>query len=304
MGCRSVLRSTPGRVALALAVSFAVVAAFARRASLPTTAPTISSPALESRRQSLLSRALRVAWVGLLLPTIPTGLFGSQDSFTNFSMTFFWIVFVLGVTYAVALVGDFYAIANPWRALREAVERLRPGAFAGRIVAPRKWGDWPALLLYIGCICVELFAHSTPQFLGAALLVYTAINFLGAALLGKETWFRHGEFFAVFRHWIGAIAPLARALSAAARRVRLRTPFVGLLNERVLHTSGVHKNDTVSLSVTSDEADELHLHGHDLHARLVPGQAARLEFVARRTGRFTLELHRAGLELGAVEIYP
>ena len=38
--------------------------------------------------------------------------------------------------------------------------------------------------------------------------------------------------------------------------------------------------------------------------RLVPGQAARLEFVAQRTGRFTLELHRAGLELGAVEIYP
>ena len=35
--------------ALALAVSFAVLAAFASRTSLPTTAPTISSLALESR---------------------------------------------------------------------------------------------------------------------------------------------------------------------------------------------------------------------------------------------------------------
>lgn len=66
----------------------------------------------------------------------------------------------------------------------------------------------------------------------------------------------------------------------------------------------VHKNETVVLSVTSDQADELHLHGYDLHAKLAPGQAANLQFVAKRTGRFTYELHRSGLELGAIEIYP
>ena len=229
--------------ALALVVSFVILAVGAA-SSLKVTHPAealITIPADTPARRSLFGRALQAVSVLLLVLTIATGLFGSQDSFTNFSMTFFWIVFVLGVTYAVALLGDFYALANPWRALCDSVEALWPGVFAGRITGSSGWGDWPALLLYIGFICVELFAHSTPQFLAAALLVYTAINVLGAALVGKEAWFRHGEFFAVFLRWIGTMAPIARTTLAEGGRpvVRVRAPFVGLLAARVTHTSGV-----------------------------------------------------------------
>ena len=64
------------------------------------------------------------------------------------------------------------------------------------------------------------------------------------------------------------------------------------------------RDDEVTLNVLSDRADELHLHGYDLHLTLQPNQTATLKFVARRTGRFSFELHKDGVELGVLEIYP
>jgi hypothetical protein len=64
------------------------------------------------------------------------------------------------------------------------------------------------------------------------------------------------------------------------------------------------RNDAVQLVVRSDKADELHLHGYNLHADLLPNKPATLKFVASRTGRFSAELHGSGVELGVLEIYP
>ena len=64
------------------------------------------------------------------------------------------------------------------------------------------------------------------------------------------------------------------------------------------------KGDLIMLTVTSDVADELHLHGYDLHLRLLPDHPATLSFTAARTGRFSAELHKAGAKLTTLEIYP
>jgi FtsP/CotA-like multicopper oxidase with cupredoxin domain len=66
----------------------------------------------------------------------------------------------------------------------------------------------------------------------------------------------------------------------------------------------VREGDRVRLELTTDTADELHVHGYDLHLNTHPGEMVSLNFVAKRTGRFGLELHRAELELGALEVYP
>ena len=58
------------------------------------------------------------------------------------------------------------------------------------------------------------------------------------------------------------------------------------------------------LELESDTADELHLHGYDLHLAARSGETAVLGFVAKRTGRFGFELHRGRQELGALEVYP
>jgi len=64
------------------------------------------------------------------------------------------------------------------------------------------------------------------------------------------------------------------------------------------------RNAAVVLTVVADTADELHVHGYNLQLKLLPNQAATLSFRAKHTGRFTFELHRAGTELGAFEVYP
>ncbi len=66
----------------------------------------------------------------------------------------------------------------------------------------------------------------------------------------------------------------------------------------------LERNDSVELTIVSDLADELHVHGYNLHAHLQPGKPATLNFTAKRTGRFGFELHKSGLELGVFEIYP
>lgn len=61
--------------------------------------------------------------------------------------------------------------------------------------------------------------------------------------------------------------------------------------------------DTVTLRVTSDVADSLHLHGYDLVADLAPGAPAELTFEATIPGVFELETHHhGGIVLAELEI--
>ena len=75
----------------------------------------------------------------------------------------------------------------------------------------------------------------------------------------------------------------------------------------------VEKGDAVKLTITSDAAGELHLHGYRLAAKLAPGQPATLAFTAYATGRYPLEWHggdaaaaapHRGPPLATLEVYP
>jgi hypothetical protein len=64
------------------------------------------------------------------------------------------------------------------------------------------------------------------------------------------------------------------------------------------------QGDRVTLSVTSDRQDSLHLHGYDLKLAVQPNVAASLSFVADRTGRFSFESHHFERDLAIIEVYP
>lgn len=66
----------------------------------------------------------------------------------------------------------------------------------------------------------------------------------------------------------------------------------------------VQKGDEITLRITADVADEFHLHGYNLHMQVTPDKTATLQFTAKLTGRFPFELHKSGLELGALEVFP
>ena len=59
---------------------------------------------------------------------------------------------------------------------------------------------------------------------------------------------------------------------------------------RVPVAAGSH----VTLVVTSDVADEVHVHGYDVEQELSPGQPAEIVLDATIPGVFEVELHEAG----------
>jgi hypothetical protein len=53
------------------------------------------------------------------------------------------------------------------------------------------------------------------------------------------------------------------------------------------------KGETVRIMVTSDAADEIHLHGYDVYREVAPGKPARFRFKADIEGIFEIESHEA-----------
>jgi heme/copper-type cytochrome/quinol oxidase subunit 2 len=103
---------------------------------------------------------------------------------------------------------------------------------------------------------------------------------------------------------LGAICP-----AAGAEPAPLSSHEFDIVVQQGKRISGpavlkVQQGDDVVLQVTTDTADELHLHGYNLLVKLLPNRAATLHFTAKLTGRFTYELHKSDLELGALEVYP
>lgn len=66
----------------------------------------------------------------------------------------------------------------------------------------------------------------------------------------------------------------------------------------------VGEGDRVTLRVTSDHPVELHLHGYDRELEAEPGETATLSFKATLTGRFEIEDHETGAELGTLVVRP
>jgi len=69
----------------------------------------------------------------------------------------------------------------------------------------------------------------------------------------------------------------------------------------------VAKDDPVTLTVTSDRAGHVEVHGYRKEVAVEPGKAATLSFKAERTGRFPIDLHAedgAHVEVTALEVMP
>jgi hypothetical protein len=108
-----------------------------------------------------------------------------------------------------------------------------------------------------------------------------------------------------------AAAPERADASAAqqpAAGVPLRQEFMLLVEGGKLvagpERMTVQQGTDVTLRITSDKADELHLHGYDRSVKLTAREPAVLAFLADRAGHFELELHDSHAELGAIEVQP
>lgn len=148
--------------------------------------------------------------VGLLIVVVWSGLAGTEAPDRNFSVTFVFVTFWLGLVLLSVLFGDVFRALNPWRAIaRVAGAGFR--AIAGQsppppLTYPERLGRWPAVVGLIAFLWLELIwgrsgfatAGLLPSDLAIATLIYSAITFIGMALFGVEKWTSRGETFSVY----------------------------------------------------------------------------------------------------------
>ena len=147
---------------------------------------------------------IKMASVFLLVAVIVTGLFGDQTPSANFAPSFVWIIWWVGMAYVAALIGNVWAIINPWKILFDWWEwiygKLGPGSQPTPAREyPEGWGMWPALVLFLAFAWLQdAFPRSAvPVLVAWMAIIYSAITFAGMAIFGKRQWLRNGEVFSV-----------------------------------------------------------------------------------------------------------
>ena len=170
-----------------------------------------------NRATAVAAAALGVLLLGIV---VYSGLQGTESPDRNFSVTFVFSTFWLGLVVLSSVFGDVFRAFNPWRAIARGVA----GVFtlvAGRpapppLRYPEHLGRWPAVAGIAGFAWFELvYALSgfqavglTPHSVAIATLVYTGWTFAGMALFGIDRWLARGEAFSVFFNMFSRLAPL------------------------------------------------------------------------------------------------
>ena len=202
---------------VAVAFSFAVIGLFFRGGS---------ASASYWRYDLFQHRALRLVLAGpVLLPfkllsvfllglVVVAGLAGDQTPTLNFAPVFVWIIWWVGMAFLAALVGNLWAVLNPWKALFEFAEALyrlfRPGrSLSLNVSYPTAWGIWPAVALFLCFSWLQdaFPQNSLPDRVAVMAIVYTVITLGGMAVFGKHCWLRHGEAFSVVFGFFAKFAP-------------------------------------------------------------------------------------------------
>jgi len=71
-----------------------------------------------------------------------------------------------------------------------------------------------------------------------------------------------------------------------------------------IKTITYNKGDTVDLTIKSDTADEIHIHGYDVHKDVKKGGSVHFTFPASIDGRFVIELENAGQQIASLQVEP
>ena len=123
----------------AVALSFVVIGIFMRGDAGDRSYPRLNL--LRWRIFRLLSHPttlllLKLASVGLFLLVVIGGLVGEQEPTDNLAPVLVWILWWVGLAYVSALIGNVWAIINPWKiiygwaewAIRRSHRRQRTGS--------------------------------------------------------------------------------------------------------------------------------------------------------------------------------
>ncbi|PPB82315.1 hypothetical protein LV82_00243 [Albidovulum inexpectatum] len=145
---------------------------------------------------------------GLFWVLVAVGLSGTPDPKENLLPLTVWTVIWVGMTLAVALLGNLWHDIDPWRApvglLRAALSRWLPQKGIGL----SRLEHWPAVLGYLSFAWFETvsLAPSDPAHLARVAASYYLLVLILAVLEGED-WPPRGEFLNAYFALVSRVAP-------------------------------------------------------------------------------------------------
>lgn len=173
-----------------------------------------------------LATAGRILAVLLLALLMAAGFLGSRENWDrNILPVAVWVWWWVGLAFVCALVGNLWAVIDPWA----TAGRWAIGDRAPRFMLPDGIGAWPAVAGFLVFAWAELVwpSNAMPMQLATAILAYSLLTWAAMALFGVAAWRRHGDVFAQVFGLLGRFAPLA----ARGDRLVLRPYGAGLQTE-------------------------------------------------------------------------
>ncbi len=181
----------------------------------------------------LLEWPASIVGIALFALVLYSGFAGSQVASANFSVTFVYVIFWVGLPVLSVLFGDVFAALSPWRTsarvLWAVVGLLRRGTPSPVLRYPDRLGNWPALAGLVGFAWLELVyelnLRDHPATIAALSLGYFLAMLAGMMLFGVEQWDSQADGFRVYLNMVSRLAPLGRGEDGA---LCLRRPLSGI----------------------------------------------------------------------------
>lgn len=225
----------------AVALTFLLLALFARSTQERHHTFSINLPVLSRLFCNQPFRlALRTASVALFTLILLTGFLGRQDAVHNLAPTTVWVLWWVGFTFLVALVGNAWPVLSPWICLYDTAtwatgrRNSRPDTPAP-FAYPSWLGFWPSVLLLATFAWLELVsaAGERPRTLACLIVAYSLLTWAGMLLYGRDTWLHRGEAFHRYFRLVGQFAPFG----TDAGGIVLRPYGAGLIGNTSVHIS-------------------------------------------------------------------
>jgi hypothetical protein len=232
--------------AAAVAVSFLIVGLFARERApshRPIDVDLLATPIGRVLASPLLVFALKFVALAAFIITVVAGLRGDQNPYRNIAPTLVWTIWWIGLAYVSALLGNLWAVINPWRTIFEAAETLYHGVtgqheLSLRLPYPPALRVWPAVLLLLTFAWIELVYASpaVPRVIAWLAIGYSILTFAGMFLFGGRRWLERGEVFTLVFGTFARFAPV-ELRTGEQRALRLRPVGAGVLEAAAVSTS-------------------------------------------------------------------
>ena len=173
---------------------------------------------------------VRAVVVIFLIATVLAGFIGNPDPFRNLAPVMVWVVWWVGIAFVCALIGDLWALVNPFRTIFMWAEWILGRLTKGRQLStahpyPLALAMWPAVAGLLIFFWAELIwsGGSVPRNLATAVMIYAVVTWVGMFVYGRDVWLQNADAFSIVFGILARFAPLELRVANATALIRACT---------------------------------------------------------------------------------